>query len=190
MTRTQSKKEITASEKDLLLKNLKSRFDKYLSRHEKLEWTKILKKLEADPGKLWTLSQMEKTGGEPDVIGYDNSSNEFIFVDCSAESPKDRRSLCYDRDGLDSRKEFKPADTAMDKAAAMGCELLTEEQYRNLQKLGAFDTKTSSWLLTPPEIRKLGGAIFGDRRYNHVFVYHNGASSYYAVRGFRCCLRV
>ncbi|RTL35734.1 MAG: DUF4256 domain-containing protein [Candidatus Melainabacteria bacterium] len=185
-----SQRELAASERDSLLKTIKSRFEKHLKRHKDIEWSRVQERLEANSEKLRALNEMEKTGGEPDVVGHDKSSDEFIFVDCSIESPKGRRSLCYDREGLDSRKEFKPADTAMDMAAAMGCDLLTEEQYRSLQELGEFDTKTSSWLLTPPAIRKKGGAIFGDRRYNHVFVYHNGASSYYAVRGFRCCLKV
>ena len=158
-----------------------------MNRHKDLEWTKVQAKLEAQPEKLWSLNEMERTGGEPDVVGTDNKTGETIFIDCSAESPKDRRNVCYDREALESRKEHKPKDTAMDMAAAMGIEILTEEQYRELQKLGNFDTKTSSWLKTPPEIRKLGGAIFGDRRYDHVFVYHNGADSYYGVRGFRGC---
>ena len=159
-------------------------------RHPGLEWGKLLARLEAGMEKLWSLNEMERTGGEPDVVGYDQTTGEYLVYDCSAESPKGRRSLCYDREALESRKQFKPKDTAMDMAAAMGIELLTEEQYRELQKLGNFDTKTSSWLITPAEIRKLGGAIFADRRYDHVFVYHNGADSYYGARGFRGSLRV
>jgi hypothetical protein len=159
-------------------------------RHQDLVWSEIREKLEANQEKLDSLHLMEETGGEPDVIGYEQKTKEFIFVDCSPESPKGRRSICYDRKALDSRKEFKPKDTAMDMAAGMGVEILTEGEYRLLQELGSFDTKTSSWLRTPPEIRKLGGAIFGDRRYDRVFVYHNGAESYYAVRGFRASLRV
>ena len=161
-----------------------------MSRHGGLEWAKVQAKLEASAEKLRSLGEMEKTGGEPDVVAYDKETGDYIFYDCSAESPKGRRSVCYDRKGLESRKEFKPKDTAVDMAAAMGIEILTEEQYRELQKLGKFDTKTSSWLKTPSEIRKLGGAIFADRRYDHVFVYHNGAPSYYAVRGFRGSLSV
>jgi hypothetical protein len=161
-----------------------------MNRHKGLEWALLQAKLEANADKLWSLSEMERTGGEPDVVGYDKKTGEYIFYDCSAESPKDRRSLCYDREALDSRKENKPKDNAMDMAAAMRVEVLTEEQYRELQKLGNFDTKTSSWVKTPPDIRKLGGAIFCDRRYNTVFVYHNGAESYYAARGFRGSLRV
>lgn len=172
-----------------LLKVLKSRFEKNMNRHKDLVWAKVQAKLEVNPGKLWSLSEMERTGGEPDVVGYDKKTKEYIFYDCSAESPKGRRSLCYDRAALEARKEFKPKDSATNMADAMGTEILTEEQYRELQKLGAFDTKTSGWLKTPPEIRKLGGAIFADRRYNHVFVYHNGADSYYASRGFRAALR-
>ena len=173
-----------------LLGALKARFEKNMQRHKGLEWTKIQVRLEANPEKLWSLSEMERTGGEPDVVGHDKKTGEYIFYDCSAESPKDRRSLCYDREALESRKEHKPQDNAMDMAGAMGIELLTEQQYRDLQKLGNFDTKTSSWLKTPSEIRKLGGAIFADRRYDHVFVYHNGADSYYGIRGFRGSLRV
>ncbi len=183
-------KELTAAERTELLSDLKKRFEKNAKRHKGIEWAQVQSRLEASGAKLRSLQEMEKTGGEPDVVGYDKKSSEFIFMDCSAESPKGRRSLCYDREGLDSRKEFKPADTAADMAAAMGCELLTEAQYHELQKLGEFDLKTSSWLMTPPAVRKLGGAIFGDRRYDRVFVYHNGASSYYAVRGFRCCVRI
>ena len=161
-----------------------------MDRHQGLEWTKVQARLEASAEKLWSLSEMERTGGEPDVVGHDKKTGEYIFYDCSAESPKDRRSLCYDREALDSRKENKPKDSATDIAAAIGIELLTEEQYRELQKLGNFDTKTSSWVKTPPDIRKLGGALFCDRRFNTIFVYHNGAECYYAARGFRGSLRV
>ena len=173
-----------------LLKTLQARFEKNMNRHSGLEWAKIQAKLEATPEKLSSLGEMEKTGGEPDVVGYDKSTDEYIFNDCSAQSPKGRRSVCYDREALESRKKHKPENNAIDMATAMGIELLTEEQYKTLQNLGNFDTKTSSWLKTPSEIRKLGGAIFADRRYNHVFVYHNGAESYYAARGFRGWLRV
>jgi hypothetical protein len=169
---------------------LKTRFEKNRSRHEGLGWVEILRKLEENPEKLWSLSEMERTGGEPDVVAFDQKTGEFIFCDCAAESPKDRRSLCYDREAWESRKEFKPAGSALEMAAAMGIELLTEAQYRELQLLGDFDLKTSSWIVTPPDIRKLGGALFCDRRYNTVFVYHNGAESYYAARGFRGLLRV
>lgn len=161
-----------------------------MGRHRGMEWAKVLARLEAHPEKLWPLNEMERTGGEPDVVGRDKKTAEIVFCDCSAESPKGRRSICYDREALEARKEFKPANNAMDMAAAIGIELLTEEEYRELQGLGEFDTKTSSWLKTPPEVRKLGGAIFGDRRYGRVFVYHNGADSYYAARGFRGALRV
>lgn len=173
-----------------LLKALKARFERNMNRHECLEWAKVEAKLKTNPEKLWFLNEMERTGGEPDVIGYDKRTGQYIFYDCSAETPKGRRSLCYDRAALESRKGFKPKNSALDMAAAMGIEMLTEEQYRELQKLEEFDTKTSSWLKTPSEIRRLGGAIFGDRRYGHVFVYHNGAPSYYGGRGFRGSLRV
>ena len=173
-----------------LFGTLKTRFDKNLNRHEGLEWANVQARLEAKPQKLWSLYEMEKSGGEPDVVGYDEKSLEYIFFDCSQESPIGRRNLCYDREALESRKKLKPENSAMDLAAAMGIDILTEEQYRELQKLGAFDTKTSSWILTPPDIRKLGGALFCDRRYNHIFTYHNSAESYYAVRGFRGSLRV
>ena len=176
--------------KEELLKVLKARFEKNMGRHKGIEWDKVQARLEANPKKLKSLHEMESTGGEPDVVGHDKKTGEYIFYDCSAESPKGRRSICYDRKALDARKEHKPADSAMDMAAAMGIELLTEEQYRALQQLGAFDTKTSSWIITPSEIRKLGGALFCDRRYDHVFIYHNGADSYYAARGFRGSLRV
>jgi hypothetical protein len=175
---------------ETLLNTLKTRFEKNIHRHKDLRWVDIQPRLEDNPGKLWSLSEMERTGGEPDVVEFGDNTGEFIFYDCSAETPAGRRNLCYDREALDSRKEFKPGDSAMDMAAAMGIEMLTEEQYRGLQTFGKFDTKTSSWLCTPPAIRKLGGAIFGDRRYDHVFTYHNGASSYYGVRGFRGSLRV
>jgi hypothetical protein len=175
---------------DELLASLKSRFEKNRSRHRQLEWAEVQHRLESRPDKLRSLHEMERTGGEPDVVGQDPQTGECLFFDCSAESPKDRRSLCYDREALDARKEFKPADSATDMAAAMGIEILTEAQYQALQKLGSFDTKTSSWLKTPAEIRRLGGSIFGDRRYDHVFVYHNGAQSYYAGRGFRGALKV
>ena len=186
----QSAKSINVKQCEELLKILKARFEKNMNRHKGLEWAKIQPKLEANSEKLWSLNEMERTGGEPDVVGYDNKTGELIFYDCSAESPKGRRSVCYDREGQESRKEHKPKDNAIDMAAAMGIELLTEAQYRELQQLGNFDTKTSSWVKTPSNIRKLGGALFCDRRYNHVFVYHNGAQSYYAARGFRGSLRV
>jgi len=179
-----------AKQREELLRALKARFEKNMNRHRGLEWAEVQAKLEANPEKLGSLHEMESTGGEPDVVGLDEKTGDYIFYDCSAESPKGRRSVCYDREGLDSRKEHKPENNALDMAAAMGIEILTEEQYRALQELGEFDTKTSSWLKTPPAIRKLGGAIFADRRYDHVFVYHNGAPSYYAARGFRGSLRV
>lgn len=189
MPRTTARK-LSAEQREELLATLKTRFEKHRNRHKGLEWAKVQAKLEANPEKLWSLSEMERTGGEPDVVGHDKKTSEFIFYDCSAETPKGRRSVCYDREGLESRKTARPDDSAMDMAAAMGVELLTEEQYRELQQLGEFDTKTSSWLKTPADIRKLGGALFGDRRYGRVFVYHNGAQSYYAVRAFRGSLRV
>ena len=173
-----------------LLTALKARFDKNMDRHKSLEWSKVQAKLEASPEKLWPLGEMERTGGEPDVVGFDKKTGEYVFYDCSAESPKGRRSVCYDREALEARKEHKPKDSAVDMAAAMGIELLTEAQYRELQKLGSFDLKTSSWVQTPSEIRKLGGALFCDRRYDTVFLYHNGADSYYAARGFRGSLRI
>jgi hypothetical protein len=185
-----NKKDLSPKQREELLKALKARFEKNMDRHKGLEWAQVETRLEANAEKLWSLSEMERTGGEPDVVGHDKKTGEYIFYDCSAESPKDRRSLCYDRDALESRKEHKPANNAMDVAAAMGIELLSEEQYRALQKLGNFDTKTSSWVQTPSAIRKLGGALFCDRRYDTVFVYHNGAESYYAARGFRGSLRV
>lgn len=183
-------KKLSPEHTEALLKELKDRFEKNRYRHQDLEWSKIEAKLTANPDKLWSLDLMEETGGEPDVVGYDKNTDEYIFYDCSPESPKERRSLCYDRQALDSRKEFKPKNSAVDMAAEMGIEILTEEQYRELQLLGNFDTKTSSWVKTPAEIRKLGGAVFCDRRYNTVFLYHNGAESYYAARGFRGVLKV
>lgn len=185
-----NKKKLPAGQLDELLRTLKARFEKNMHRHKGIEWAKVQAKLEANAGKLWSLSEMERTGGEPDVVGHDKKTGEYIFYDCSAETPKGRRSVCYDYEALQSRKEHKPENSAIDMAAAMGIEILTEEQYRALQELGEFDTKTSSWIITPPEIRELDGALFGDRRYNTVFVYHNGASSYYAARGFRGSLRV
>lgn len=190
-----NKNDLNQEEREALFKTLKIRFEKNMKRHKEIDWNKVQEKLNADSknnmnAKLLSLSEMEKTGGEPDVIGFDKKTGEYIFIDCSAESPNGRRSVCYDREGLDSRKEFKPKNNAIDMAASMGIELLTEEQYRELQKLGNFDTKTSSWLKTPAEIRKLGGAIFADFRYDTVFVYHNGAPSYYAARGFRGMLKI
>ncbi|MEI9945264.1 MAG: DUF4256 domain-containing protein [Chitinophagaceae bacterium] len=178
------KKKLSPKEHEELLKILKVRFEKNKDRHKGIEWTKVQAKLEANPEKLWSLDEMELTGGEPDVVGHDKKTGEYIFYDCSAESPKDRRSICYDRKALDSRKEHKPKNSAMDMAAEMGIEILTEEQYRELQQLGNFDMKTSSWIITPAAIRKLGGALFCDRRYDTVFLYHNGAESYYAARVF------
>ncbi|MDO6432715.1 DUF4256 domain-containing protein [Flavitalea sp. BT771] len=185
-----NKKKPSPEQREALLSALKARFEKNKHRHTGLEWTKVQAKLEADAEKLWSLHEMERTGGEPDVVGYDKKTGEYIFFDCSAESPKERRSVCYDREALESRKEHPPENNAIDMAAAMGIELLTEEQYRQLQQLGNFDMKTSSWVKTPPDIRKLGGALFADFRYGKVFVYHNGAQSYYAARGFRGSLRV
>ena len=192
MSTVNTKKELSPEQREELLRVLKARFEKNMNRHKDLEWSKVQVKLDSPAGgeKLWSLNEMERTGGEPDVVGYDNKKDEYIFYDCSAESPKGRRSVCYDREGQESRKEYKPANNAIDMAAAMGIELLTEEQYRELQKLGNFDTKTSSWIKTPSEIRKLGGALFADRRYGNVFVYHNSAPSYYGVRAFRGSLRV
>jgi hypothetical protein len=185
-----NKKELSSAQREQLLRALKARFEKNMNYHKGLEWALVEAKLEANAERLWSLNEMEKTGGEPDVVGLDKTTGEYIFYDCSAESPKGRRSLCYDREALDSRKEAKPRDNVMDMAAAMGAELLTEEQYRGLQKLGTFDTKTSSWVKTPSNIRNLGGALFCDRRFDTVFLYHNGAESYYAARGFRGWLRV
>jgi hypothetical protein len=184
------KRRLTEDEHDKILAILKARFEKNMNRHEGIEWEKIQNKLEADEVKLWSLNEMEKTGGEPDVIGYDGETDEYIFFDCSPESPAGRRSICYDREALESRKEHKPKASAMGMAEEMGIEILTEEQYRELQRLGNFDTKTSSWIKTPDRIRKLGGALFCDRRYDTVFVYHNGAESYYSSRSFRGSLRV
>src|SRR6185369_2698560 len=184
------KKKLAPEHRVELLTELKKRFEENMTRHKSVEWAKVLAKLETSDEKLWSLSEMERTGGEPDVVGFDKKTGEYIFYDCSAESPKGRRSLCYDRKAWESRKEHKPENNAIDMAAAMGIELLTEEQYRDLQELGNFDTKTSSWVKTPSEIRKLGGALFCDRRYDTVFVYHNGAESYYGARGFRGSLRV
>jgi len=185
-----NKKDLSPEQREELLRALKTRFEKNVKRHKGLEWATVQAKLEGNAEKLWSLSEMERTGGEPDVIGHDKKTGEYIFYDCSAESPKGRRSVCYDREALESRKEHKPEDSGIGMAAAMGIELLTEEQYRELQKFGNFDTKTSSWVKTPADIRKLGGALFCDRRYDTVFVYHNGAESYYAARAFRGSLRV
>jgi Protein of unknown function (DUF4256) len=187
-----NKKELLPKQREELLKTLKTRFEKNRNRHKDIEWSSVQAKLDLPGGgeKLWSLNEMERTGGEPDVVGYDKKTGEYIFFDCSAESPNSRRSLCYDREALNSRKEHKPKNSVMDMAAAAGIELLTEEQYRELQKLGNFDLKTSSWVKTPADIRKLGGAVFCDRRYNTVFLYHNGAESYYAARGFRGSLRI
>ncbi|MGA3107282.1 MAG: DUF4256 domain-containing protein [Terriglobales bacterium] len=182
--------ELSAKQREELLKTLKARFEKNMNRHKGLEWASVQAKLEASPDKLWSLGEMERTGGEPDVVGRDKKTGEVIFYDCAEESPKGRRSICYDREALDARKENKPKDNAVGMAAAMGIELLTEEEYRELQKLGEFDTKTSSWVKTPAVVRELGGAIFCDRRFNTVFTYHNGAESYYAGRAFRGSLRV
>jgi hypothetical protein len=185
-----NKNDLSPAQRKELLGALKARFEKNMNRHQGLEWAKVQAKLEVNAEKLWSLSEMERTGGEPDVVGHDKKTGEYIFYDCSAESPKDRRSLCYDREALNSRKENKPKGNAMDLAAVMGIELLTEEQYRELQKMGEFDTKTSSWVKTPSAVRKLGGALFCDRRFDTVFLYHNGAESYYAGRAFRGWLRV
>ncbi|MEP6949160.1 MAG: DUF4256 domain-containing protein [Ginsengibacter sp.] len=185
-----TKKNLSPEQRGELLSTLKARFEKNMNRHNGLAWPKVQAKLEANIEKLRSLNEMEITGGEPDVVGHDKKTGEYIFYDCSSESPKGRRSVCYDHEALESRKEHKPEDNAIDMAAAMGIELLTEEEYRELQQLGDFDTKTSSWIITPPDIRKPGGAIFGDFRYGNVFVYHNGAESYYAARGFRGSLRV
>jgi hypothetical protein len=185
-----TKKKLLPEQRDELLKILKTRFEKNMDRHKGIDWNSVHAKLQANAEKLWSLNEMEVTGGEPDVVGYDKKTGEYIFYDCSAESPKGRRSICYDHEALESRKEHKPEDSAVNMAADMGIEILTEEQYRDLQKLGNFDTKTSSWIATPPAIRKLGGALFCDRRYATVFLYHNGAESYYAARGFRGSLPV
>ena len=185
-----TKKQLSPKQREELLTMLKARFEKNMNRHKGLEWAKVQAKLETNSEKLWSLNEMETTGGEPDVVGHDKKTGEYVFYDCAAESPKGRRSVCYDREALNARKEHKPKDTAVDMATAMGIELLTEEQYRELQKLGEFDLKTSSWVQTPSNIRTLGGALFCDRRYNQVFLYHNGADSYYAARGFRGSLKV
>ena len=189
-TTKSSKQKLSAEQRNELLKTLKTRFEKNMQRHKGIEWAKVQAKLEANAEKLWILDDMETTGGEPDVVDYDKKTGEYIFYDCSAESPKGRRSICFDGDALASRKEHKPANSAMEMAADMGIELLSEEEYRALQQLGSFDLKTSSWMQTPPAVRKLGGALFCDRRYDQVFLYHNGAESYYAARGFRGSLRV
>jgi hypothetical protein len=187
---TKARKTLGTSQREELLATLKDRFEKHMHRHKGLQWENVRARLESDPGKLWSLSEMERTGGEPDVTGQDEKTGEYVFADCSAESPKGRRSVCYDRQALEARKQHKPEASAVELAAAMGAVLLTEDDYRSLQELGEFDAKTSSWLQTPPDIRKLGGAIFGDYRFGTVWVYHNGAESYYAARGFRCALRV
>ena len=186
----ENRKNLSSEQMEELFKTLKARFERNMNRHEGLQWPALHAKLETEPEKLWSLNEMEQTGGEPDVIGYDENTREYIFFDCSAESPAGRRNLCYDREALESRKEHKPRGSALDAACAMGIEILTEEQYRMLQQLGKLDMKTSSWIATPPDIRKLGGALFCDRRYAHVFVSHNGAESYYAGRGFRGSLRI
>ncbi|MCW3465967.1 DUF4256 domain-containing protein [Chitinophaga nivalis] len=185
-----TKKKLSPEQGQALLNVLKTRFEKNTQRHKGLSWDPVQARLEANPAKLWSLDEMELTGGEPDVVGYDKSTGEYIFYDCATESPKGRRSVCYDHEALASRKEHKPENSAVEMAADMGVELLSEAQYRELQQLGNFDLKTSSWIITPPAIRKLGGALFSDRRYDHVFVYHNGAESYYAARGFRCWIKI
>ena len=190
MKGAETKKQLSSKQGDELLGTLKARFEKNPKRHKGFEWAKVRAKLEARPAKLWSLNEMEKTGGEPDVVGQDKKTGEYIFFDCSPESPKGRAGVCYDREGWESRKEHRPHNTAVDMATAMGVELLTEAQYYELQKLGEFDTKTTTWIHTPAEIRKLGGALFGDRRYGRVFIYHNGAQSYYSARGFRSSLRI
>jgi len=187
---TNNKKKLSPEQREELLRTLKTRFERNMNRHKGLDWAKVQANLEANSDKLWSLNEMERTGGEPDVVGHDKKAGEYIFFDCSEESPQGRRSVCYDREGLESRKEHKPATSAIDMAAAMGIELLTEEQYRELQKFGEFDTKTSSWVVTPSDMRELGGTLFGDFRYGKVFIYHNGAQSYYGARAFRGSLRV
>ena len=190
MKRVRTRKELSSAQRDALLEELKERFEKHLGRHEGVDWARVESRLIANADALASLSEMERTGGEPDVVGHDRKTGEYIFVDCSPQSPNGRRSLCYDRAALNSRKEHKPKNSAIDMAAAMGVALLTEEQYRELQTLGEFDTTTSSWVMTPADVRELGGALFCDRRFGRVFVYHNGAESYYAARGFRASLRV
>lgn len=190
MPKIEIKPELSAAQRTELLETLKNRFEKNMDRHKGLKWSDIEKKLEAGSGKLWSLGEMERTGGEPDVVGFDKKTGEYLFYDCSAESPEGRRNVCYDKDALEERKSAKPGGNALDMAASIGIGILNEEQYRHLQSLGEFDKKTSSWILTPPSIRRLGGALFADRRYDHVFVYHNGAQSYFAARGFRGALRV
>ena len=185
-----NEKDLSLEQREELIKTLKTRFEKNMQRHSDIDWAKVQAKLDTNAEKMWSLNEMEITGGEPDVVGYDEEMDEYIFYDCSPESPKGRRSVCYDREGLESRKKHKPENNAIDMAAAMGSELLTEEEYRALQKLGNFDMKTSSWVQTPSDIRELGGALFCDLRFGHVFLYHNGADSYYGARGFRCSLRV
>jgi hypothetical protein len=185
-----TRQQLAPEQRGALLRSLKARFEKHMHRHQGLQWAAVQARLEANPEKLWSLHEMERTGGEPDVVGHDKKTGEYVFYDCSAESPKGRRSVCYDREALEARKEHKPKNSATDMAAAMGIEILTEAQYRELQTLGEFDTKTSSWVQTPPDIRARGGAIFCDRRYDHVFTYHNGAESYYAARAFRGALKV
>lgn len=185
-----SARSLQASERDELLLTLQARFEKNMNRHKSIKWAEVQARLKAKPEKLWSLQQMETTGGEPDVVGVDKKTGEFLFYDCAAETPKGRRSICYDHEALESRKEHKPANSALNMAEEMGIDMLSEEEYRALQQLGTFDAKTSSWVLTPPDIRKLGGALFCDYRFGHVFVYHNGAESYYGVRGFRGCLKV
>lgn len=187
---TQGTTELSDEQREVILSTLKARFVKNMDRHEDMKWADLQTRLEASPAKLWSLSEMERTGGEPDVVGYDTTTDEYVFYDCSAESPKGRRSVCYDREGLESRKEHRPKNSALDMAAEMGIEILTETQYRELQKIGDFDLKTSSWVKTPEKVRKLGGAIFCDRRYDTIFTYHNGAESYYAARGFRGSLNI
>ena len=190
MKDVETKMELSREQREELLRALEARFEKHLGRHQGLQWAKVKAKLEAHPEKLWSLNEMERTGGEPDVVGQDKKTGEYLFFDCSPETPKGRVSVCYDREGLESRKEHKPANTAMDMATAMGIELLTEEEYRELQELGEFDLKTSSWVKTPPDIRKRGGALYYERRYGRIFVGHNGAQSYYSARAFRGSLRV
>jgi hypothetical protein len=190
MSDIKNKKELSQTEHDGLIKTLKARFEKNTSRHKGIGWNELQAKLEANPEKLWSLNEMERTGGEPDLVGRDNRTGEFLFYDCSAETPGGRRNVCYDRDALDARKSFRPENNALDMATSIGIEILTEEEYRDLQKLGSFDLKTSSWIKTPSDVRKLGGALFADRRYGRVFIYHNGAPSYYGSRGFRGSVRV